>query len=228
MNFYNTTNFDSQNDLVGSYTLNRNSAFFQWTNLEQTEFQYVLTARFLDWFQVVNGLSYRAQLGYLRDGQTQYIDYTWTMSLTAEQQQTEEQKTQQEINQGVNDINNFIKNDTYNPDTILENMPNSGEYNSPTDGGFDNIFQRFFNAFTSNDVQNFRFEIPNSNGQFVEIPSNLVTSKLPQPILSIIQTFYWFLFSRFIIKDIAKTAEKAKSGQILDDSSDGNIKTDLL
>ena len=242
MQVYNTTYQDSANSVVATYHLNSNSPFYE---TDANGYFYVLTARFLDWFKIVNGMSYKIKLSWVNPEnatEVQSVEYSWTMSLTTEQQTTEEQKTQQEINQGINNLNNsindlnntqqetndFLKDNTYDKNNITDNMPSSDEYSSPTESGFDNIFQRFYNAFTTTETQNVRFEFPNSNGQYIEIPSDLVISKIPQPILFLIQALYWFIFCRFIIKDIAKTAEKAKSGEILDDTSDGNIKTDLL
>lgn len=226
LNFYNTTNFDSQNNVVGSYTLNRNSPFFQWTNTEETEFQYVLTARFLDWFQIVNGQSYRAQLGFIKDGQTQYVYYNWTMSLTAEQQQTEEQKTQQEINQGLNDLNGFLQNDNFDENKILDNLP-SVEINSPTDNQLDNLFDVLKNAFINNNSTDFEFTIPNSNGKKIIIPSDLISSHLPTIIVTIIQVFYWYIIARYIFKDAWGTIDKLRQGTYFDGGS-SDIKTEVL
>lgn len=242
MQFYDTTNEDSKDVVVQSIILNQNSAFYE---EGANDFEYVITARFLDWFKVVNGRSYKARLSWVdlnNPLNTQSVEYSWTMALTAEQQQTEEQTTQQEINQGINNLNeninelnntqqetnDFLKDDSYDKNNITDNMPSSSEYQSPTDSGIDNIFTSFMNAFTSTQTQTVRFEFPNSNGQYVDIRSDLVTSKIPQPILILIQSFYWFVIARYIVKDVAHTAEKAKSGEILDDTSDGNIKTDLL
>lgn len=157
------------------------------------------------------------------------------MSLDSQQQLTEEQITQQNISSGINNINNniedtnsFLKDDSYDKDNIIDNMPSSSEYSDPTEDGINNIFISLKNAFTSTETQTVRFYVPFSNGQYIDIPSDLVTSKLPEPILMLIQTFYWYIIGKFIIKDIAKIVEKAKSGEILDSGSDGNIKTDLL
>lgn len=244
MDVYDTTYSDIASTIAQRYILNQNSIFILESDTYEDGYAYFLTARFLRWFQVVNGKSYKVRLSWVNPDnpmQVDSIEYTWTMSLTAEQQQTEEQTTQQEINQGIenlneniNELNNtqqetndFLKDDTYDKNDIVSNMPSSDEYSDPTSSGFDNIFTSFRNAFTTNDVQSVIFEIPNSNGQTIEIRADLVSSHVPSPILLLIQSFYWFLICRYILKDISSTVEKAKSGEILD-SNDGNIKTDLL
>lgn len=157
------------------------------------------------------------------------------MSLTAEQQTTEEQKTQDEINSGINNLNDtmqetndFLKDDSYNKSEISSNMPNSDSYTIPTNEGFNNIFTSFINAFTTEQTTTVRFYIPFTNGAYIDIPSDLTISKIPAPLLLIIQTFYWFMICRYIVKDIASYAEKAKSGDIITGSTDTNIKTEIL
>lgn len=234
---YNTTNADSADYIVKRYTLNRNSSFLIESETYPNGFGYFIPS-FMDWFKIVNGQSYKIRLSWVNPSNPLQVlseDYSWTMSLTDEQQETQEQITQQDINHGINDLNDtmqetndFLKDDNYDKNNIVNNMPSSAEYQSPTESGIDNIFQNFMNAFTSNETQVVRFVIPFTNGEYIDIPSDLTISKLPSSILFLIQGFYWFIICRYIVKDISHTAEKAKSGEILDGGSDGNIKTDLL
>lgn len=237
LTFYDTTNFDGQYNVVGHYLLNRDSAFFEWTNSQNEEFEYVLTARFLNWFQVVNGKSYRAQLGYFENGQAQYIHYDWTMSLTAEQQQTEEQITQQEINQGINDLNNninelnnsqqemndFLKDDTFNTDII--DMPTI-DIITPSSTYVDQLFSILRNAFIGVNGQDFVFTFPFSNVSFT-IPANYLETHVPVVIIKLIRLVYWFLISRFIFKDIMTTLDSIRQGDYFS-ASEKNIKTEVL
>lgn len=153
---------------------------------------------------------------------------TWTTNFSERAIINDDIRAQDKMNQQLQDINNFFNNNNYNSGDIINNMPSSNEYISPTDSGIDSIFTALYNAFTTSNTQTVRFVIPFTNGQYIDIPSDLVSSRLPQIIITLIQSVYWFIICRFIIKDIASIAEKAKSGEILDDSSDGNIKTDLL
>lgn len=169
-----------------------------------------------------NNHNYHLSFQYLdNDGHYQSSQvYQWTTDFSQQVIDDEQSSVMGDINKGINDTNNFLNDKNYNKSDITSNMPNSDSYVSPTDEGIDNIFTSFVNAFTSSNTQTVRFVIPNSNGQYIDIPSDLVTSKLPQPILILIQSFYWFLICRYIVKDISKIAEKAKSGEILDGNSD--------
>lgn len=240
MQVYNTTYADSADVAVATYHLNSSSAFYD-TNSDG--YYYILTARFLDWFQIVSGNSYKIRLSWVNPNNsldTQSVEYTWTMSLTAEQELTEEQKTQQEINQGINNLNNnisdlnnsqqetnnFLKDDTIDDNEIVSNMPTFGDYFDPSESGIGNIFNSLRTAFTTNQQgQDVVFPLP--HGGSIVIPANVTSSKIPPLLVGLIRSVYWFLIARYIIKDVSSYVEKAKSGEILD-STDGNIKTDLL
>lgn len=147
--------------------------------------------------------------------QVDTAEYSWTMSLTAEQQTTQNQIIQDEIKTEAQETNDFLKDDSYNKSEISGNMPNSDDYNIPTNEGFNNIFTAFINAFTTDQTTTVRFYVPFTDGAYIDIPSDLTISKIPAPILLIIQSFYWFMICRYIVKDIANYAERAKSGDII-------------
>lgn len=233
MQVYNTTYSDSADVAVATYHLNPSSAFYE-TNSEG--YYYLLTARFLDWFQIVNGNSYKVRLSWVNPSNplnTQSVEYTWTMSLTAEQELTEEQKTQQEINQGINDLNksqqetnDFLKDDSLDSNEILDNMPSFGDYFDPSESGIGNIFNALRTAFTTNvQAQDVVFPLP--HGGNITIPADVTSNRIPPLLVGLIQSVYWFLIASYIVKDVANYVEKAKSGEIID-SNDGNIKIDLL
>ena len=127
----------------------------------------------------------------------------------------------------INDMSNFMQDDNFSSDSITNNMPNSNEFNDITENGFDNIFNTLRNTFTSSNYQDVVFVVPFSNGQTITLPSDLTEKIVPTAIASLIQMVYWYLIARFIVKDIARYIEKAKSGDIFN-SSDTNIKTDML
>lgn len=235
LDFFDTSADNNGNPLVSEITLNKNSAFFQYTNIEETEYHYVITARFLNWFKLINGKSYRAVLAYYdSNNQYQSITYNWTMSISSAQQEIINQQTEQDTNQGINDLNNsvnetneFLKDDSYNQQGIVNNMPSSEEYSDPASSGLLTIFNSLKNAFTSTSNEPVRFYIPFTNGNYIDLPPDLTISHVPQPILFIIRALYWYIICRYIVKDISNTANKAKSGELLD-SKDGNIRTELL
>lgn len=127
----------------------------------------------------------------------------------------------------ADNINGFLQNSDYDPNSIINSMPSSSSYNDVTSSGVDNIFTTLRNTFTSNNYTDFVFTVPFTNGKTITIPSTLTENIIPETIKNIIQMVYWFMISRYIIKDIASYIEKAKSGDIFT-KSDTNIKTDML
>lgn len=153
-------------------------------------------------------------------------------AMLSQQQQTNEnlneiKEQQEQISQGIDDLNNFLNDDNVNSSEITDNMPNSDDYENITQSGFDNIFTTLRNTFTGTVTQDIVLDIPFSNGQTIILSSDVVSNVLPSSLVVIIQSVYWFFISRFIVKDIALYIDKAKSGDIFE-SSDTNIKTDML
>lgn len=237
LQFYNTTNTDSQSNVVQTIVLNKHSPFYEET---ANSFEYVITARFLSWFQVVNGQSYKARLSWINPSNpldSQYIDYNWTMSLTAEQQQIEEQKTQQEINQGINNLNNSI-NDLNNTQQETNNFLTDDSYDSSifelpsvtidvtSDDYINSLFGLIRDAFLSENSVDFEFVVPFSNEK-ITIPANYIEEHLPEIIVNIIRMFYWYFISRFILKDILKSVDSLRQGDFFL-SSENDIKTEVL
>lgn len=130
-----------------------------------------------------------------------------------------------DINKGLNDINGFLNNSGYNQSSIVSSMP-STNIQDPSENQINNIFTMIRSAFSTTNAQNVVIALPHTDDTII-LPADLVTSHIPPVILAIVQGFYWYLICRFIIKDITKTVENAKSGEILD-AKYGNIKTELL
>lgn len=130
------------------------------------------------------------------------------------------------INNNTNEINNFLQDDTYDENSILDNMPENN-MNDITAQGIDNIFTTLRQAFTNDSAIDFVFVIPFTNGDEIRIPATLTENIVPDIIKNLIRLVYWFLISRYIIKDIASYIDKTKSGDILS-HTDTNIKTEML
>lgn len=154
--------------------------------------------------------------------------YTWTTNFTSAGISKQNAIEDDNMLSNINSLRSLYNKDfNINDNELIKMFPSSSNYISPTENGINTIFNSFYNAFTTTETTSFIFEIPFSNGQTIEIPSDLITSKIPSYILYIIQTLYWFIICRFIVKDIAKIVQKAKSGEIFEDNT-SNIKTDLL
>lgn len=167
-----------------------------------------------DYTQQISGIT--SQMSDLIDTQQEVADNTAEMI-----------QQQEEIKEGIDDLNEFLSDDTTDSTTITDNMPTNDDFQDVTESGFDNIFTTLRNAFTSDNYQDLEFIVPFSNGQKITLPSNLTENIIPTAIKTLIQMVYWYFISRFIVKDIAGYIEKAKSGDVFN-SSDTNIKTDML
>lgn len=127
----------------------------------------------------------------------------------------------------IDNINNSITDSSIDNSSI--NLPTDNT-NDPTQSGVDNIFQTIYNSFTSGTPQDIIFPIPNTN-QNITLSANYTYNSLQTNNLSwlitIIQAFWWYLISRFIITDIMQKVRKIKQGN-LDNIENSNIKEDML
>ena len=125
------------------------------------------------------------------------------------------QELQNSINQqtqSIDNINNSITDS--NVDTSSINLPTDNT-SDPTQSGVDNIFQTIYNSFTSGSAQDIVFPIPFTN-KSITLQSNYLYNMLNNYgaswIITIIQAFYWYIISRFIITDIMNKIRKIKQG----------------
>lgn len=154
------------------------------------------------------------------------------------------QELQNKIDNQTNAINNqtnAINNQTQSIDNINNSITDSTVDNSsidlptdntvdPTQSGVDNIFQTIYNSFTSGTAQDIVFPIPFTN-KSITLQANYIYNMLQSNgaswIITIIQAFWWYLISRFIITDIMKKIRKIKQGNF-DNIQNSNIKEDML
>lgn len=172
-----------------------------------------------------NNHTYQFVLSWQSDDDTYSKDWTITTDFSQATIINNEEQQKNKMEQDISSINNFLTDDSYNSSTITDQMP-STNLPDPTEFQVDNIFNMFREAFTTTNAQDIVIPLPHTDNKII-IPADLVTSKIPNTILILIQGFYWFLICRYIVKDISKIVERAKSGEILD-AQDGNIKTDLF
>ena len=174
-----------------------------------------------------NDTLFHSWLAYRYNNQVYLTDVIeWTTDFTAKAIENDNIRLESGMADSLSNINGLLKDKTYNSNTLISGLPNSDEYIAPTDSGFSTLFNSLYTAFTTSNSVPVRFYIPFTN-DYIEIPADLISSHLPNTIVFLIQAFYWYLICRFIVKDIARIAQKIKSGEFLEEST-GNIKTDLL
>ena len=96
--------------------------------------------------------------------------------------------------------------------------------------GINGIFTSIYNAFCTGSAQDIVFPIP-FTGKEITLSPNYVREMLNSSnanwVINFIEIFWWYIISRFIIKDISKKITKIKSGNIENIEND-NIKEEML
>lgn len=128
------------------------------------------------------------------------------------------------VNSNLNNINQSITDDTVNVDSST--LP-SDTTDDITSTGFDNIFQQLYTTFTSGSAQDLVITIPFTGKSFTINTSNVYAGAELGLVKTLINIFWYFIISYFIVKDIGKKINKIKSGDI-EHVQEDNIKEDLL
>lgn len=133
------------------------------------------------------------------------------------------------INNSINDTNNFLQDTNISNSSIQQ--PNVPQDSTGVQTGVNNIFTTIMNVFTNLDTtQNVVLPIPFTN-KSITIPGSYTRDMLTQSgatwLLSFITLFWWYIISRFIIKDVLKSVEKIQTGDV-EHLENSNIKGDML
>lgn len=144
-------------------------------------------------------------------------------------------KKQDEIKNEVTNQGNQINSSINNVDSSINNSDVSADSSSlPTDNttditsdGFNNIFNQLYNTFTSQTAQDLVITIPFTNKSFTINSKTVYGGANLGFVKTLIEMFWYFIISYFIVQDIAKKINKIKSGDI-ENVQEDNIKEDLL
>lgn len=140
-----------------------------------------------------------------------------------------------ETNNKIDDVNNSINNmqnsiiDS-NIDNITDDTLPSDDTTDITREGVNGVFTSIYNAFCTGDAQDIVFPIPFTDKNITlqaNYVNNMLSSNGASWVVTIIQAFWWYLISRFIIKDVMDKINKIKSGNI-EDIETSNIRGDML
>lgn len=123
-------------------------------------------------------------------------------------------------------MNDFLHKQDVDNDSYDFNKDNPT--NDITESGFDNIFQQFYDAFTSDQKKKINIPIPFANKN-ITFDSDFLYDALGHDswIVDTMKVFWLFLVSLYVVKDVEKYIEKMKNGDIVS-TTDTNIKTDML
>lgn len=127
----------------------------------------------------------------------------------------------------INDQTNAITDSSVEDSSIF--LP-SDNTNDITADGLNGIFTSIYNAFCSGEAKDIVFPVPYTNTN-ITLKANYVREMLSNSgaswVITIIEAFWWYIISRFIIKDITNKITKIKSGNI-ENIEETNIKGDML
>lgn len=164
-------------------------------------------------------------------------DYTLTLTTGQEEEINEDSskyvqgqilEQQQQTNQKLDNLDNTINNS--NIDNITNDTLPSDDTQDITASGVNGIFSSIYNAFCIGNPQDIVFPIPFTDKNITLSPyyvSNMLTTSNASWVITIIQAFWWYLISRFIIKDVMNKINKIKSGEI-EEIETTNIRGDML
>ena len=136
------------------------------------------------------------------------------------QQQTNEkldnlQHTQEQTNDKLQNIDDTVNNPDV--DNVTNDTLPQDNTQDITANAVDGIFTSIYNAFCTGEPREIIFPIPFTNKNITLDPNyirNSLTSANAGFLISFIEAFWWYLISRFIIKDIIKKVNLIKSGNI--------------
>ena len=151
---------------------------------------------------------------YVRNSSTgpstvRYYDLgSYTLDLTTQQEQEINEDSNKDllhdINNSQQETNNYLQNDNVDNSSITLPSDNS---NDITKNGVNSIFNMIYNAFCTGEAQDIVFPIPFTNKN-ITLQANYIQNMLSNNnatwVITIIQAFWWYLISHFIVKDIVK------------------------
>ncbi len=129
-----------------------------------------------------------------------------------------------QINSSINNVDSSINNSDVSADASSLPSDNTSDI---TADGFNNIFNQLYKTFTTQTAQDLIITIPFTKKSFTINSKTVYANANLGFVKTLIETFWYFVISYFIVQDIAKKINKIKSGDIENVQQD-NIKEDLL
>lgn len=151
---------------------------------------------------------------------------TISAQIQAKQDEIKQEVTNQgtNINNSINNVDSSINNSDVSADSSTLPSDNTSDI---TSDGFDNIFAQLYNTFTSGTAKDLVITIPFTKKSFTINTANVYGNADLGFVKTLIQLFWYFVISYFIVQDVGKKINKIKSGNI-EDVQEDNIKEDLL
>lgn len=173
--------------------------------------------------------------------------YTLTLTTAEEEQINQDTQTNQfdEINSGISELNNNVNNLNTNINNVNNSVDNiqdsitddsvddmtdtftdlSSGFEIQDPSGLEQVFQKLYNAFCTDEVISLTFTLPFVNKQ-VTISSANISANYPTALKSIVSVFVWGMCGLWVLKDIRSMVNKIAEGNPEDTGSD--IKKEVL
>lgn len=148
---------------------------------------------------------------------------SWTTSFSSNAIENDRIRYESGLSNEISTVNNFIQSD--NLDVNDYDLP-TVTFDFNQEHFLNDLFTNIRNAFTGDTYTDFVFTFPFS-GESITIPSNYIESHIPSVILNLIRLFYWYIISRFMLKDVFRSVDKMRQGDWFL-RSESNIKTEVL
>ena len=200
---------------------------------------YIPRTSLLNNVNITNGSNVSFYLGIRKNSESVFPLGSYTFNLTTEEQEQIQQDSdkalqgeilgaQQETNNKLDNLDNTLT-DSNVADITADTLP-SDSTNDITADGVNGIFTSIYNAFCVGNAQDIVFPIPFTD-KTITLSANYISNALTNSgatfIITIIQAFWWYIISRFIIKDIMGKINKIKGGDI-ENIETTNIRGDML
>ena len=131
---------------------------------------------------------------------------------------------QKETNNKLDDLNNNITSDDVD-DVSSEFGDFSNDFGAEDNTGIEQIFQKLYDAFCSDEIQDVVITIPFVNKTFT-ISTSTISSNFPQAVKNIVGVFVWGVIGLWVLKDIRSSINKIAEGSPEDVGSD--VKKEVL
>lgn len=140
--------------------------------------------------------------------------------------QEQGQAVKNEIAASTNVITDTLTDN--NTDNITSDDLPTTDITDTTESGFNNIFQTLQSAFTDDTQQELTVTLPFVNKDITISREKIIPNETVRNFLTVISSSFWlFLVSIFVVKDMSKRFNKIKSGDI-ESVTNSNIKEDIL
>lgn len=231
----------SQNDMVwiayengnlGNFIVNDTRAYdipkYLYSHRTELLMQFYLKYKYPSASNSQNYSNALSQIQTTLNQQSTYLQ----QNIQATQETTQAiQETTEAVNSATNAINQQTEviTDTNIDSNLPSNLPSDSTQDTTTEG-VNNIFNFLKDAFTTGELKDIVIPVPFTGKSFTIRP-NLLSRILGKTdfkwVNDIINAFWWYMISVFIVKDVSSKFTKIKSGNI-ENIQDNNIKEDML